>query len=178
MNASPKDGSRALDGIDTAILGALQLDATISISSLAERVGLSTSACWNRVQRLEADGVITRRVALVDPTKVGAGLCVFVSICTNQHSREWLEVFAEKVSAMPEVVEFYRMGGDVDYMLRVLVSDMDAYDDFYKRLIDGIALADVTSRFAMERIKHTTAVPLPESTHARPLRSKGKPNRM
>ncbi len=156
--------TRSLDRIDIAILDALQTDATVSVSALAKRVGLSTTACWNRVQRLEVDGVITRRVALVDPVKVGAGLCVFVSIRTSEHSREWLEVFAEKVSAMPEVVEFYRMGGDVDYMLRVLVSNIDAFDGFYKRLVDGITLADVTSRFAMERIKHTTAVPLPEPT--------------
>jgi Lrp/AsnC family transcriptional regulator len=123
-------------------------------------IGLSTTASWKRVQRLEADGVLVRRVALVDPEKVGVGLTVFVEIRTREHSREWLESFAAKVAAMPEVVEFYRMSGDVDYMLRVVVADMRAYDAFYKRLIDGVSLADVTSRFAMERIKHTTAVPI------------------
>ena len=105
--------------------------------------------------------MISKRVALVDPAKVGLGLCVYVSIRTSEHSSEWLEAFATKVAAMPEVAEFYRMSGEVDYMLRVLVPDMAAYDAFYKRLIDGTPLADVTSRFAMERIKHTTVVPLP-----------------
>ena len=151
-----------MDKIDFAVLDHMQIDASLPISALAKKVGLSTSACWNRVQRLEADGVISKRVALVDPAKVGVGLCVFVSIRTNEHSREWLDKFATKVAGMREVAEFYRMSGDVDYMLRVLVPDMAAYDAFYKRLIDGTALADVTSRFAMERIKHTTVVPLPE----------------
>lgn len=149
-----------MDAIDRRIVEMLQEDATLSLSRIAEAIGLSTTASWKRVQRLEADGVLVRRVALVDPEKVGVGLTVFVEIRTREHSREWLESFATKVAAMPEVVEFYRMSGDVDYMLRVVVADMRAYDAFYKRLIDGISLADVTSRFAMERIKHTTAVPI------------------
>ena len=153
-----------MDQTNLQILDIMQSDATFSVSAMAKKVGLSTTACWNRIQRLEHDGVIARRVALVDPAKVGAGLCVFVSIRTSEHSGAWLKAFAERVSAMPEVVEFYRMAGEVDYMLRVLVSDMEAYDAFYKRLVDGISLADVTSRFAMERIKHTTVVPLPKPT--------------
>ena len=150
-----------MDRFDRAILELMQNDASLSVSAMAKKVGLSTSACWNRVQRLEAAGIITKRVALVDPAKVGVGLCVYVSIRTSEHSTAWLESFATKVAAMPEVAEFYRMSGEVDYMLRVLVPDMTAFDAFYKRLIDGTSLADVTSRFAMERIKHTTVVPLP-----------------
>ena len=112
------------------------------------------------MQRLEADGVITRRVAIIDQDKVGLGITVFVSIETGDHSQEWLKRFAELVGAMPEVMEFYRMAGDVDYMLRVVVTDMAGYDAFYKRLIGTVPLKNVTSRFAMERIKSTTALPL------------------
>jgi Lrp/AsnC family transcriptional regulator len=149
-----------MDAIDRRIVEMLQEDATLSLGRIAAAVGLSTTASWKRVQRLESDGVLVRRVALVDPDKIGLGLTVFVEIRTREHSRDWLESFAAKVAAMPEVVEFYRMSGDVDYMLRVVVADMHAYDAFYKRLIDGVSLADVTSRFAMERIKHTTALPI------------------
>lgn len=149
-----------MDNTDRRLLELLQKDTSLPVSRLAKKVGLSTTACWNRVRRLESDGVITRRVALVDPAKVGMGLSVFVSIRTREHSSEWLARFAERVSAMPEVVEFYRMAGDVDYMLRVLVPDMDAFDRFYKQLIEDTTLADVTSRFAMERIKQTTAIPI------------------
>jgi Lrp/AsnC family transcriptional regulator len=146
-----------MDAVDTKILMLLQEDASISIAELAQRVNLSQTPCWKRVQRLEAAGVIQKRVALVDPEKVGLGLTVFVSIETSDHSGIWLERFAEFVSAMPEVMEFYRMAGDVDYMLRVVVSDMAAYDRFYKRLIEAIPLKNVTSRFAMQRVKSTTA---------------------
>jgi Lrp/AsnC family transcriptional regulator len=146
-----------MDAVDTKILMLLQEDASISIAELAQRVNLSQTPCWKRVQRLEAAGVIQKRVALVDPEKVGLGLTVFVSIETSDHSGIWLERFAEFVSAMPEVMEFYRMAGDVDYMLRVVVSDMAAYDRFYKRLIEAIPLKNVTSRSAMQRVKSTTA---------------------
>jgi Lrp/AsnC family transcriptional regulator len=149
-----------MDATDTKILMLLQQDASISIAELAQRVNLSQTPCWKRVQRLEATGVIQKRVALVDPEKVGLGLTVFVSIETADHSGEWLERFAEFVSAMPEVMEFYRMAGDVDYMLRVVVPDMAAYDGFYKRLIGTIPLKNVTSRFAMQRVKSTTAYAL------------------
>ena len=145
-----------MDAIDRKILRELQRDASLSVAELADRVGLSQTPCWKRVQRLEASGVIIRRVALVSPEKVGLGLTVFVSIETGDHSSEWLERFAQSVSAMPEVMEFYRMAGDVDYLLRVAVRDMAAYDQFYRRLIATMPLKNVTSRFAMERIKATT----------------------
>jgi Lrp/AsnC family transcriptional regulator len=151
----------SLDSIDLKILALLQQDATLSIATIGEKVGLSQTPCWKRIQRLEADGVIDRRVAVLDPVKLGLGLTVFVSIETADHSREWLERFAETVSAMPEVLEFYRMAGDVDYMLRVVVADMRAYDTFYKHLIATLPLKNVTSRFAMEKVKSTTALPLP-----------------
>ncbi|KQP61347.1 Lrp/AsnC family transcriptional regulator [Methylobacterium sp. Leaf108] len=150
-----------MDSIDLKILGLLQTDATLSIATIGERVGLSQTPCWKRIQRLESDGVIDRRVAVLDPVKLGLGLTVFVSIETADHSREWLERFAATVSAMPEVLEFYRMAGDVDYMLRVVVADMRAYDTFYKQLIATLPLKNVTSRFAMEKVKSTTALPLP-----------------
>jgi Lrp/AsnC family transcriptional regulator len=150
-----------LDSIDLKILALLQHDATLSIAAIGEKVGLSQTPCWKRIQRLEADGVIDRRVAVLDPVKLGLGLTVFVSIETADHSREWLERFASTVAAMPEVLEFYRMAGDVDYMLRVVVADMRAYDAFYKQLIATLPLKNVTSRFAMEKVKSTTALPLP-----------------
>ena len=149
-----------MDATDTKILMLLQEDASISIAELAQKVNLSQTPCWKRVQRLEASGVIQKRVALLDPEKVGLGLTVFVSIETADHSGQWLQRFAEFVSAMPEVMEFYRMAGDVDYMLRVAVPDMAAYDSFYKRLIETIPLKNVTSRFAMQRVKSTTAYAL------------------
>jgi Lrp/AsnC family transcriptional regulator len=149
-----------MDATDIKILALLQEDASISIAELAQRINLSQTPCWKRVQRLEATGVIQKRVALVDPEKIGLGLTVFVSIETADHSGQWLQRFAELVSAMPEVMEFYRMAGDVDYMLRVVVSDMASYDGFYKRLIEAIPLKNVTSRFAMQRVKATTAYAL------------------
>jgi Lrp/AsnC family transcriptional regulator len=150
-----------MDATDRKILAILQQDADISLAELADRVHLSQTPCWKRIQKLEKAGVILGRVALVSPEKLGLGLTVFVSIETNDHSREWLDRFAAAVSAMPEVMDFYRMAGDVDYMLRVVVADMTAYDAFYKRLIGTIPLKNVTSRFAMERIKSTTAYAVP-----------------
>ena len=150
-----------MDAIDRKILNVLQQDAALSVAEIGQRVGLSSTPCWKRIQRLEADGVILKRVALVDQNKVGVGINVFVSIETGDHSQEWLERFAQTVSAMPEVLDFFRMAGDVDYLLRVVVADMAAYDAFYKRLIAAIPLKNVTSRFAMEKIKSTTALPVP-----------------
>ena len=150
-----------MDATDRKILTLLQADSSLSIAELAERVHLSQTPCWKRVQRLEQKGIITRRVALVSPEKIGLGLTVFVAIETADHSAEWLSRFAETVSAMPEVMELYRMAGEVDYQLRVVVADMAAYDQFYKRLIGTMPLKNVTSRFAMERIKQTTALPVP-----------------
>src|SRR2546423_14779663 len=149
-----------MDGTDRKILVLLQQDASLSVAEIGSRVGLSSTPCWKRIQRLEADGVIQKRVALVDPDKLGLGVTVFVSIETGDHSQEWLARFASTVGAMPEVMEFYRMAGDVDYMLRVIVPDIQSYDAFYKRLIGSVPLKNVTSRFAMERIKATTALPI------------------
>jgi Lrp/AsnC family transcriptional regulator len=155
-----------MDAIDRRILAVVQADASLSVAEIGQRVGLSSTPCWKRLQRLEADGVIQRRVALIDPDKVGLGISVFVSVETGDHSNDWLKRFAETVSAMPEVMEFYRMAGDVDYMLRVVVQDMASYDAFYKRLIAAVPLKNVTSRFAMERIKSTTELPIPDSPAA------------
>jgi len=149
-----------MDDIDRSLLEILQQNATLSIAQMAERVGLSPTPCWKRIQKLEATGVITRRVAVVDPDRVGMGLSVLVSIEAGEHTPEWLERFAVGVGAMPEVMEAYRMAGDVDYVLRVAVADMAEYDAFYKRLIAIAPMKNVTSRFAMERLKHTTAYPL------------------
>ena len=124
-------------------------------------MGLSQTPCWKPVQRLEASGVILRRVAIVSPEKIGLGLTAFVQIETGDHSAQWLDRFATTLSAMPEVMDIYRMAGDVDYMLRVVVPDMAAYDEFYKKLIGAVALRNVTSRFAMERIKASTAYKIP-----------------
>jgi Lrp/AsnC family transcriptional regulator len=150
-----------MDAIDRKILAVLQEDAALSVAEIGNRVGLSSTPCWKRIQRLEAEGVIQKRVALVDQDKVGLGVSVFVSIETGDHSQGWLGNFADIVGAMPEVMEFYRMAGDVDYMLRVVVPDIAGYDAFYKRLIAAVPLKNVTSRFAMEKIKSTTALPIP-----------------
>ena len=152
-----------MDAIDHKILAVLQEDASLSVAEIGQRVGLSSTPCWKRIQRLEADGVIQKRVALIDQNRIGLGITVFVSVETGDHSQEWLARFAEVVGAMPEVMEFYRMAGDVDYMLRVVVPDIQGYDAFYKRLIATVALKNVTSRFAMEKIKSTTALPIPKS---------------
>jgi Lrp/AsnC family transcriptional regulator len=160
-----------MDATDRKILTLLQADSSLSIAELAERVHLSQTPCWKRIQKLEAKGIITRRVALVSPEKIGLGLTVFVSIETADHSSEWLSRFAETVSAMPEVMELYRMAGEVDYQLRVVVADMAAYDLFYKRLISAMPLKNVTSHFAMERIKQTTALPVPGAPPMAPVRA-------
>ena len=149
-----------MDAIDRKILTVLQRDASLSVAEIGSRVGLSSTPCWKRIQRLEADGVIQRRVAVVDQDKLGLGVTVFVSVETGDHSEAWLKHFADVVTAMPEVMEFYRMAGDVDYMLRVVVTDIAGYDTFYKKLIATVALKNVTSRFAMEKIKSTTALPI------------------
>lgn len=149
-----------LDEFDRKILTCLQVDATLPVAEIAERVGLSTSPCWRRIQKLEESGVIQRRVAVLDPKKVNVGVTVFVSITTSRHTQEWLERFHEALKDLPEVVEFYRMSGQVDYLLRVVVPDIERYDAFYKKLISKIELSDVSSSFAMEQIKYTTVLPL------------------
>lgn len=151
-----------LDSIDRRLLAILQEDADIRIADLAERVGLSQTPCWKRIKRLEEAGVITRRVALVDAEAVGLPLVVFVAVRTNRHDEAWLEAFAKGARALPEVLEFHRLAGEVDYLLKVVVADVAAYDRFYKRLIATAPLADVSSSFAMERIKLTTALPIME----------------
>jgi Lrp/AsnC family transcriptional regulator len=150
----------SLDAIDRRILTVLQQDATLALQAVAEQVGLSPSPCWRRIQKLEQAGYIKARVTLLDPDKMNVGVTVFVAVRTSQHSLEWLEKFAGVVREIPEVIEFYRMSGDVDYMLRVVVPDIAAYDAVYKRLIQRVELADVSSSFAMERIKYTTALPV------------------
>ena len=148
------------DEMDLKILRILQEDCTMPVADISKRIGLSTTPCWRRIQKLEEDGVIRRRVALLNPQAINAGVTVFVGITTNQHTKEWLERFHTAVADFPEVVEFYRMSGQVDYMLRVVVPDIGAYDAFYKKLIARIELSDVSSSFAMEQIKFTTALPL------------------
>lgn len=150
-----------MDEMDRRIVAVLQDDASLSVAEVGKRVGLSSTPCWNRIQRLEADGVILKRTAVVDQDKLGLGSTVFVSIQTGDHSKEWLARFAQVVCAMPEVMDFYRMAGDVDYMLRVVTKDVHSYDAFYKKLIETVPLKNVTSRFAMERIKSTTVLPVP-----------------
>jgi Lrp/AsnC family transcriptional regulator len=150
-----------MDHTDLKILAILQDDASLSVAEVANRVNLSQTPAWRRIQRLEEKGVIERRVAILNPESIGLGLSVFVEIETGDHSAEWLGKFADAVSRMPEVMEIYRMAGDVDYLLRIAVSDMAAYDNFYKKLIETVPLKNVTSRFAMERVKSTTAYPLP-----------------
>lgn len=153
-----------MDRIDRKLLELLQDDATLSIAQLADRVGLSATPCWKRIQKLEARKIITRRVALVDPERVGVGLTVFVGIEAGAHTPEWLTRFSAGVAAMPEVMALYRMAGDIDYLLHVAVADMAEYDAFYKRLIEIAPMKNVSSRFAMERMKHTTAYPLHSGT--------------
>ena len=150
----------AMDRTDLKILAILQEDSSLPVAEVAARVNLSQTPCWRRIQKLEAAGVIERRVAILAPEKVGLGISVFVEIEATDHSPAWLETFAAAVAAMPEVMEVYRMAGDVDYLLRVAVGSMAEYDDFYRRLIAEVPLKNVTSRFAMERVKHSTALPL------------------
>ena len=149
-----------MDRMDRKILQCLQEDASLPLAEIAERVGLSTTPCWRRIQNLEKTGVIRRRVALLDPDKLNVGVTVFVRVKTSEHSYDWLESFAEQIAGIEEVVEFYRMSGDIDYLLRIVVPDIAGYDAVYKRLIQLAGLADVSSNFAMERIKYTTALPL------------------
>jgi len=152
-----------MDPIDRKILTLLQTDASLSIADIAEKVGLSQTPCWKRIQKMEASGVIRGRVALLSGKKLNLGLTVFVQLRTQQHDDVWLAKFSRAVKEMPEVVEVYRMAGDIDYLLRVVVRDTDAYDRFYKALIKKVPLHDVSSSFAMEEIKYTTALPIEES---------------
>jgi len=149
-----------LDAIDRRLLEMLQLDCDTPVAELAAAVQLSTTPCWRRIQRLKDGGVITGHVALVDPKSVNVGVTVFVNIKTSQHTQAWFDRFHATVESIPEVVEFYRMSGDIDYLLRIVVPDIAAYDGVYKRLIADTQLFDVSSSFAMEQLKFTTALPL------------------
>lgn len=149
-----------MDNIDRNILACLQKDATMPLADIAAHVGLSATPCWRRIQKMEENGIILGRVTLLDATKLNVGVTVFLSIRTSQHSRAWLEQFAKAVAEMPEVTEFYRMSGEVDYLLHIVLPDIAAYDAFYKRLIEKVPLSGVSSNFAMEQIKYTTALPL------------------
>ena len=148
------------DRLDRKILSILQEDSTVPVAEIGRRIGLSTTPCWRRIQKMEEDGVIRKRVAVLDPSKVNVAVTAFVAITTNQHTEDWLKRFAQVIAEFPEVVEFYRMAGQVDYLLRVAVPSIEAYDAFYKRLIARIDIADVSTTFAMEQIKYTTALPL------------------
>lgn len=151
-----------LDRIDREILGLLQVDASMPIQQIADRVGLSVNPCWRRIRQMEEAGVIQARVALVDPLKVGLGLTVYVRVKTNQHSADWAKKLNEVIAAMPEILECHRIGGDVDYLLKVVVQDMAGYDRTYKELIGRLpSLADVSALFSMERLKSATALPIP-----------------
>ncbi len=149
-----------LDVIDKSILQILQQDSSVSMDVLSDRVNLSRNAAWRRIKQMEDRGIIKDHVALVDPQKVGCGLTAMVLIRTNQHEAGWLDTFQKTLSTMPEVVGAYRMSGDLDYILRVRLADVPAYDDFYKRLTSRISVSDVSASFVMEEIKETTAVPL------------------
>lgn len=149
-----------MDAIDRKILRALQYDASIHLDELAKSVNLSKTPCWRRIQKMEKSGVIRRRVAILDPNKVGPLLTVFVWVKTGNHASKWMKPFAETIASFPEVMEFYRLSGVYDYFIRVMVADVRAYDEFYKKLIDSADLDDVTSSFAMEEIKYTTAIPI------------------
>ena len=150
----------ALDSIDKAILLLIQQNSDVPVSDIAEKVGLTATPCWRRIQRMEAQGIISRRVALLHARALGLTMTVFVQIKAARHDGKWLEAFSKHASSFEEVVEFYRMSGEYDYLLKVLVTDMDSFDHFYKRLVNGIDLNDVTSSFAMEQLKYTTAIPL------------------
>ncbi|GGO32575.1 AsnC family transcriptional regulator [Gemmobacter aquaticus] len=150
----------ALDLIDRKIVAELMRDATLPVAQIGEKVGLSQTPCWKRIQRLQENGVLTSRVALADPAKLGFGLTIFVGIEAPDHSAEWREVFVRAVNAIPEIMEVYRMAGEMDYLLRIAVADMAAFDTLYKRLTDAVPIKNVTSHFAMERMKFTTAYPV------------------
>jgi Lrp/AsnC family transcriptional regulator len=149
-----------MDQTDIKILALLQKDAGASVAEIAEQVNLSVTPCWRRIQKLKEDGVIARTAVLLDPAALGLHLTVFVAIKTSQHSAKWTRSLIDAVTALPNVVEFHRMAGDLDYLLKVVVKDMAAYDRFYRRLIEAVDLLDVSASFSMEVIKSTTELPL------------------
>lgn len=149
-----------LDSYDKKILALLQEDADLSLAEVAECVNLTKNPCWRRIQKLQSSGLILKKVALLDAKQLNLGVTVFVNIRTTQHTVEWLDNFAEVVNDIPEIVEFYRMSGDVDYLLKIVVPSIDAYDAVYKKMIKQVHISNVSSYFAMEEIKNTTALPL------------------
>jgi Lrp/AsnC family transcriptional regulator len=155
----------SLDKVDRQILALIQKDASLPIQQIADQVGLSVNPCWRRIRRMEAEGVIQARVALVAPEKVGLGLTVYVRVKTREHSAEWAKTLNDVIAAMPEILECHRIGGDVDYLLKVIVPDIAGYDRTYKELIERLpALSDVSALFSMERLKSTTGLPIPAET--------------
>lgn len=156
-----------MDPTDKRILTILQEDASLSVAEVAERVNLSPTPCWRRLQKLEREGFIRRRVAILDKERLGLGITAFVAVRTNKHSAEWLSQFHRLVSSMPEVLDFVRVAGSIDYLIKVVVPDMQSYDAFYKRLIDKLEFYDISSMFQMEEIKSTTALPLTYSVPER-----------
>ena len=163
-----------MDRLDRMILSILQEDVTLPVAEIGRRVGLSTTPCWRRIQKMEEDGVIKGRVAVLDPAKVNAKVTVFVSVTTNQHNEDWLTKFTKVISEMPEVVGFHRMSGNIDYLLKVVVPDIEAYDAFYKKLVTKIDITDVSSAFSMAQIKETTELPLSYMQIDPPAKGKAK----
>ena len=153
-------GANTMDQLDIKILRMLQKDSNMSVAAIARKVGLSTSPCWKRIERLRSNKIIKSERAILDYQKLGFNIVAFVCIQSGDHSKEWLENFSQKVTNMPEVAEFHRMAGDVDYMLKVIVQDIQRFDEFYKRLIEVGKLKDVSSRFSMETIKSSTIIPI------------------
>lgn len=158
MGITSMAADKGLDRLDRQILRLLGSDASLSLADIAAKVGLTPTPCWKRIRRMEQEGVIRGRVAMIDPVRVGLPVSVFVEVETADHSGDWLKRFADVVAGMPEIVDAWRMSGDVDYLMHVVVSDIAAYDEFYRRLIAAVPLRNVTSRFSMERLK---AAPLP-----------------
>jgi Lrp/AsnC family transcriptional regulator len=161
----PKQENISLDLVDRKILHFLQHDASMTIKEIAEKVHLSPTPCWKRIQRMEESGVIRARVALLNPNMVDASITVFLAVKTDRHNAEWSQKFADVMSSFSEIVEIYRMSGEVDYLLRIVVPDIPAYDALYKSIISKIALTDMTSMFAMEQMKYTTALPVLEQKY-------------
>ena len=149
-----------MDNIDLQILKTLQEDCSQPVAEIAKKVGLSASPCWKRINRLQNEGIIKSQISILDAQRLGFKLTVFVNVKTGEHSTSWLEEFSRIVTSMPEVMELHRLAGEVDYMLKVVVPDMEAFDAFYKRLIGTAGLGEVTSHFTMEKIKETTALPI------------------
>ena len=149
-----------MDKLDTKILELLQNDGGLTAAEIADRIGLSKAPCWRRIQKLQQQGVIRHTVALLDAHALNVGTTVFVTLKTGNHSEAWFKRFVAAVRDIPEVTEIHRMSGDVDYLIRIVVPDIDAYDVVYKRLISAVEFQDVSASFALETIKSTSALPL------------------